>query len=107
MQALIKKHEAVELEIEGYGGKVQELVTESQTLLNREHFDQEMIQKKQVHMIPLLLDLIQYSLIPRPLATFFVEKKWGLAWGQGYISMHVTGRTIVWSFHVNEQARSI
>lgn len=48
VQALIKKHEAVELEIEGYGGKVQELVTESQTLLNREHFDQKMIQKKQV-----------------------------------------------------------
>ena len=47
-QALIKKHEAVELEIEGYGGKVQELVTESQALLNREHFDQKMIQKKQV-----------------------------------------------------------
>ena len=49
----------MELEIEGYGGKVQELVTESQTLLNREHFDQEMIQKKQVRMIASLLNLFQ------------------------------------------------
>lgn len=70
MQALIKKHEAVELEIEGYGGKVQELVTESQTLLNREHFDQEMIQKKQVRIIASLLNLLQYSLVPKPLPTF-------------------------------------
>ena len=45
----------MELEIEGYGGKVQELVTESQTLLNREHFDQKMIQKKQVSAISIII----------------------------------------------------
>lgn len=38
----------MESEIEGYGGKVQELMSESQALLSREHFDREMIQKKQV-----------------------------------------------------------
>ena len=56
LQALIKKHEAVESEIEGYGGKVTELLSESQALLDREHFDREMIQKKQVN-----LNLVQNS----------------------------------------------
>ena len=41
----------MESEIEGYGGKVQELVSESQTLLNREHFDGKTIQKKQVYIM--------------------------------------------------------
>ena len=69
MQALIKKHEAVELEIEGYGGKVQELVTESQTLLNREHFDQDMIQQKQVSVYDRTI-VKPSSVLPHPKATF-------------------------------------
>lgn len=69
VQALIKKHEAVELEIEGYGGKVQELVTESQTLLNREHFDQDMIQQKQVSVYDRTI-VKPSSVLPHPKATF-------------------------------------
>ena len=47
-QALIKKHEAVELEIEGYGTKIDELRTESQRLLEGGHFDSKVIAEKEV-----------------------------------------------------------
>ena len=50
MQALIKKHEAIEMEIEGYSGKIDDLVTESQQLLSAQHFDSERIIEKQVGM---------------------------------------------------------
>ena len=47
-QALLKKHEAVEVDIEGYKGRVEELGSESQGLLERIHFDSETIQQRQV-----------------------------------------------------------
>ena len=47
-QALIKKHEAVELDIEGYNTKVQELSGESQRLIDRGHFDSDTITERQV-----------------------------------------------------------
>ena len=47
-QALIKKHEAIELEIEGYGTKIDELCTESQSLIEGEHFDRKVISEREV-----------------------------------------------------------
>lgn len=46
--ALLKKHEAVDAEIEGYKGHVKELTDESEGLIKREHFDSLTIAKKQV-----------------------------------------------------------
>lgn len=47
-QALIKKQEAIELEIDGYSVKVAELETESQRMLKKEHFDSDTIRERQV-----------------------------------------------------------
>ena len=47
-QALIKKQEAIELEIDGYSVKVTELETESQRMLSKEHFDSDTIRERQV-----------------------------------------------------------
>lgn len=47
-QALIKKHEAIELDIESYEARVRELGAESQRLIGKEHFDSETIQERQV-----------------------------------------------------------
>jgi spectrin beta len=46
-QALIKKHEAIELEIEGYEAKVAELCAESQRLVEAGHFDSEAITERE------------------------------------------------------------
>ncbi len=46
--ALLKKHEAVEAEIEGYKGRVEELTAESEGLIERAHFDSISVAKKQV-----------------------------------------------------------
>lgn len=46
--ALLKKHEATDAEIEGYKGRVEELIAESEGLIEREHFDSLSIAKKQV-----------------------------------------------------------
>ena len=48
--ALLKKHEAVEAEIEGYKGRVDELMSESAELIEREHFDSHSIAQKQVRV---------------------------------------------------------
>ena len=50
-QALIKKHEAIEFEIEGYGAKIGELCTESQSLVEGGHFDSKVIAEKEVRLI--------------------------------------------------------
>ena len=47
-QALIKKQEAIELEIDGYSVKVAELEAESQRMLSKEHFDSDTIWERQV-----------------------------------------------------------
>ena len=47
-QALIKKHEAIELEIEGYEAKIEELQGESQRLIDGGHFDSETITEREV-----------------------------------------------------------
>ena len=47
-QALIKKHEAIELEIEGYEAKIEELQGESQRLVDGGHFDSETITEREV-----------------------------------------------------------
>ena len=47
-QALIKKQEAIELEIDGYSVKVVEVETESQRMLSKEHFDSDTIRERQV-----------------------------------------------------------
>ena len=47
-QALIKKQEAIELEIDGYSAKMGEVRAESQRLLSKEHFDSETIRERQV-----------------------------------------------------------
>lgn len=47
-QALIKKQEAIELEIDGYSVKVAELEAESQRMLSKEHFDSDTIRERQV-----------------------------------------------------------
>ena len=59
-QALIKKQEAIELEIDGYSVKVAELETESQRMLRKEHFDSDTIRERQVtqHMQHHLIDWI-------------------------------------------------
>ena len=49
-QALIKKHEAVELEIEGYATKIAELRAESQRLVEEGHFDSETVTEKEVRV---------------------------------------------------------
>ena len=49
IQALIKKHEVVEQEIEGYKGHIDELRAESERLLKHDHFASEVIKEKQVH----------------------------------------------------------
>ena len=61
-QALIKKQEAIELEIDGYSVKVAELETESQRMLRKEHFDSDTIRERQVtqHMQHHLIDWISY-----------------------------------------------
>ena len=47
-QALIKKHEIVEAEIDGHTGKLEALVNESEKLISRKHFDSSTIGKRQV-----------------------------------------------------------
>ena len=47
-QALIKKHEAIELEIEGYHTKIDELCSESQKLVEAGHFDSSVISEREV-----------------------------------------------------------
>ena len=47
-QALIKKQEAIELEIDGYSVKVADLEAESQRMLSKEHFDSDTIRERQV-----------------------------------------------------------
>ena len=47
-QALIKKHEAIELEIEGYEAKIAELRAESRGLVEEGHFDSEAITEREV-----------------------------------------------------------
>lgn len=47
-QALIKKHEAIDLEIDGYKVKIDELRAESQRLVEAGHFDSEVIIEKEV-----------------------------------------------------------
>ena len=47
-QALIKKQEAIELEIDGYSVKVADLEGESQRMLSKEHFDSDTIRERQV-----------------------------------------------------------
>ena len=47
-QALIKKQEAIELEIDGYNVKVADLEAESQRMLSKEHFDSDTIRERQV-----------------------------------------------------------
>ena len=47
-QALIKKHEAIELEIEGYKLTVDKLNTESQRLVQGGHFDSKTITEREV-----------------------------------------------------------
>ena len=47
-QALIKKHETVEAEIEGSAGRVEVLVDESEVLISRKHFDSHTIARRQV-----------------------------------------------------------
>ena len=63
-QALIKKQEAIELEIDGYSVKVAELETESQRMLRKEHFDSDTIRERQVtqhvrhHLIDSYLQIV-------------------------------------------------
>lgn len=47
-QALIKKHEAIDLEIDGYKVKIDELCAESQRLVEAGHFDSKVIIEKEV-----------------------------------------------------------
>ena len=47
-RALIKKHEAIELEIEGYHAKIDELCNESQKLVEAGHFDSSVISEREV-----------------------------------------------------------
>ena len=47
-QALIKKQEAIELEIDGYSAKMGEVRAESQRLLSKKHFDSDIIRERQV-----------------------------------------------------------
>ena len=47
-QALIKQHEAIELEIEGYQTKITELSAESQRLVEGGHFDSKVITEREV-----------------------------------------------------------
>ena len=47
-QALIKKHEAIALEIEGYEAKIAELHTESERLVEVGHFDSETVREREV-----------------------------------------------------------
>ena len=47
-QALIKKQEAIELEIDGYSAKMGEVRAESQRLLSKKHFDSDTIRERQV-----------------------------------------------------------
>ena len=49
-QALIKKHEAYALEIEGYEAKITELNAESQRLIESSHFDSETIREREVYV---------------------------------------------------------
>ncbi|CAI8040975.1 Spectrin alpha chain, non-erythrocytic 1 [Geodia barretti] len=49
-QALIKKHEAIELDIEGYEAKIEELQGESQRLVDGGHFDSETITEREVSL---------------------------------------------------------
>ncbi len=46
--ALLKKHEAIAAEIEGYKGRVEELTAESEGLIEKKHFGTLSIEKKQV-----------------------------------------------------------
>ena len=47
-QSLLKKQEAIEQEIEGYKVKVVELCSEGQELVKRDHFDSQVIAKREV-----------------------------------------------------------
>ena len=47
-QALLRKHESLELEMEGYKTKVNDLKTTCQHLLASAHFDAEKIERRQV-----------------------------------------------------------
>lgn len=58
LQALIKKHEAVEVEIEGYKGNTSELKMESEDLLKGDHFDADSIRKRQVRTYVRMWDSI-------------------------------------------------
>ena len=54
-QALIKKHEAIDLEIEGYKVKIEELCAESQRLVEGGHFDHKVITEREVSMETLIV----------------------------------------------------
>ena len=49
-QALIKKHEAIELEIEAYRASIDQLSDESKRLLGGDHFDPKVIKKREVSL---------------------------------------------------------
>lgn len=61
-QALIKKHEIVETEIEGHTEKLEALMKESERLISRKHFDSSTIGKRQVRskkcMMPKVIVLL-------------------------------------------------
>ena len=50
-QALIKKHEAIELEIEAYRASIDRLSEESKRLLEGGHFDSEVVKKREVSVL--------------------------------------------------------
>lgn len=60
-QALIKKHEAIDLEIDGYKVKIDELCAESQRLVDAGHFDSKVIIEKEVRDLSLLISHIVYT----------------------------------------------
>ncbi len=78
LQALIKKHEAVEVEIEGYKGNMEELRAESQELLNAGHFAADTIRKRQVSLIVRVHTLSDHV---------WAKKKWSLNRG-GLVKLH-------------------
>ena len=47
-QALIKKHEAIELEVEGYKQKIDVLCAESKRLVEGENFDSKVVADREV-----------------------------------------------------------
>lgn len=50
-QSLLKRHEAVELELENHIGKVDELKERSETLISEHNFDSVQIKKRQVPVL--------------------------------------------------------